>query len=75
VWAGLVARPEDWRWSSVGAHLAGRDDGLVETAPLIERCGGQFADLIAEAPDSGRIAALRKPGEDRVADAKAGRKL
>jgi putative transposase len=57
--AGLAARPEDWRWSSVGAHLAGRDDGLVETAPLIERCGGQFADLIAEAPDSARIAALR----------------
>ena len=63
VWAGLVARPEDWRWSSVGAHLAGRDDGLVETAPLIERCGGQFADLIAEAPEFGadrRVAQARR---------------
>ena len=27
--AGSPARPDDWRWSSVGAHLAGRDDGLV----------------------------------------------
>jgi len=41
------------------AHLAGRDDGLVEVAPLLERCGGRFADLIAEEPDPARIAALR----------------
>ena len=41
------------------AHLAGRDDGLVGVAPLIARCGGRFADLIAtEAPESA-IAALR----------------
>ncbi len=57
--AKLVARAEDWRWSSVSAHLAGRDDGLVEVAPLLERCGGRFADLIAEEPDPARIAALR----------------
>ena len=57
--AGLVARPEDWPWSSVPAHLAARDDGLVEVAPLIGRCGGRFADLIAEEPDPARIAALR----------------
>ncbi len=57
--ARLAARPEDWPWSSVRAHLAGRDDGLVEVAPLLERCGGRFADLIAEAPDPARIAALR----------------
>jgi hypothetical protein len=30
----LVARPEDWPWSSAEAHLAGRDEALVETAPL-----------------------------------------
>jgi hypothetical protein len=38
---------------------AGRDDGLVEVAPLIERCGGRFANLLAEEPDPARIAALR----------------
>jgi putative transposase len=42
----LVARPEDWRWSSVRAHLEGRDDELVSVAPLIDRCGGRFADLL-----------------------------
>ena len=56
--AGLVATPEDWPWSSARAHLAGRDDGLVEVAPLLERCGGRFADL-AEEPDPAKIAALR----------------
>ena len=57
--AQLVARAEDWRWSSVSAHLAGRDDGLVEVAPLLERSGARFADLLAEEPDPARIAALR----------------
>src|SRR5438309_9571212 len=31
--AGLVDRAEDWPWSSVGAHLAGRDDAPVTVAP------------------------------------------
>ena len=35
--AGLVARAEDWRWSSVHAHLAGKDDGLVRVAPMQDR--------------------------------------
>ena len=57
--ARLVRRAEDWPWSSVRAHLAGRDDGLVEVAPLISRCGGRFADLIAEEPAPALVAALR----------------
>ena len=32
--ATLVARAADWRYSSAGAHLAGRDDRLVHVAPL-----------------------------------------
>ena len=32
--AGLVARPEAWRWSSAAAHLARRDDRLVGASPL-----------------------------------------
>ena len=35
--AGLVRRARDWRWSSARAHLAGTDDRLVRTAPLLER--------------------------------------
>jgi len=57
--ARLVAKAEDWPWSSVRAHLDGRDDGLVEVAPLIERCGGRFADLIAKPTEPALIAALR----------------
>lgn len=35
--AGLVERPEDWRWSSAKAHLSGEKGGLVDVAPLLER--------------------------------------
>ncbi len=35
--AGLVKQPEDWRWSSAGAHLLGEDDGLATVAPMLSR--------------------------------------
>ncbi|MFN7400575.1 MAG: hypothetical protein ACK5SX_16305 [Sandaracinobacter sp.] len=35
--AKLVARAEDWPWSSAWAYLSGRDDGLVQVAPLPDR--------------------------------------
>jgi putative transposase len=34
--AGLVDRPEAWRWSSARAHLEGRDGELVVVAPLLD---------------------------------------
>ncbi|MGH6785983.1 MAG: transposase, partial [Novosphingobium sp.] len=37
--ARLVARAADWRWSSVRAHLAGRDDHVVRVAPALDRVG------------------------------------
>jgi REP-associated tyrosine transposase len=59
--AGLARRAADWRWSSVRAHLAGKDDALVRVRPLLDRVGG-FADLVSLktgeiAPD--QLAALR----------------
>jgi putative transposase len=57
--ARLAERAEDWPWSSARAHLAGRDDGLVEVAPLLARCAGRFADLLAVEPSPSVIAALR----------------
>jgi putative transposase len=48
--ARLVARAEEWPWSSVRAHLAGRDDELVAVAPLLRRVT-DFAALIAPADD------------------------
>lgn len=33
--AGLTATAEDYPWSSAAAHVAGRDDELVQTEPLL----------------------------------------
>jgi len=35
--AGLVDRPEEYRWSSAASHLEGRDDRLVRASALLER--------------------------------------
>lgn len=83
--ARLVERAEDWRWSSVRAHLAGEDGALVTVKPALERIG-DFARFLAEAVDEdGDYAALRKAesigrpigGEDWLAEqeARTGRTL
>ena len=36
VCAGLVQAPSRYRWSSAAAHLKGRDDALVQVAPLLQ---------------------------------------
>lgn len=52
--ARLVARAEDWPWSSVRAHLAGKSDGVVVVEPLLSRID-RFADTLepngADAPE------------------------
>ncbi len=57
--ARLVAQARDWPWSSVRAHLAGRDDRLVSVRPLLDRAP-RFADLIAGEPDDAAFAPLRR---------------
>ena len=54
--AGLSPRPEDWRWSSVAAHLKGRDDALVSVAPVLA-VAPRFADLLEDASQN-RLAAF-----------------
>ncbi|MBV9568569.1 MAG: transposase [Hyphomicrobiales bacterium] len=44
--AGLAKQAADWRWSSVRAHLAGKDDRLVRVRPLLDRVDA-FADLVS----------------------------
>ncbi len=56
--AGLTARAADWPWSSVHAHLAKRDDGVVAVAPILERTG-DFAAFLDEDADQPAIEALR----------------
>lgn len=37
--AGIVARPEEYQWSSVQAHLAGVNDKLAKVEPLLSMIG------------------------------------
>ena len=45
--ARLVKRAQDWRWSSVGAHLGLAEDPLVVPGPVLERYG-DFARFLGE---------------------------
>jgi putative transposase len=56
--ARLVARAEAWPWSSVRAHLAGADDGLVSVRPVLDR-SPHFADLLRTDPDDAVFRTLR----------------
>ena len=44
--ARLTAAAEDWPWSSARAHLAGRDDGVVEVQPMLDQVP-DWADFLA----------------------------
>src|ERR1700678_1082037 len=56
--AGITARAADWPWSSVHAHLAGRDDAVVTVAPVLDRVD-DFAAFLDEDADQAAIDALR----------------
>jgi putative transposase len=58
--ARLVKRADQWRWSSVHAHLNPIDgDGLTETGPVRARVG-DFAALLAAGEDDAGSHALRR---------------
>lgn len=57
--ARLVEQAPDWRWSSVPAHLAGRDDGVTTLAPVLDRFP-RFAEFIATEEDPERLDRLRR---------------
>jgi putative transposase len=48
--AGLCDRPQAWPWSSVRAHLAGRNDALVDVS-LVLAAAPRFSDLLAPADE------------------------
>jgi putative transposase len=56
--AGLCARAEDWRWSSVHAHLWDTRDDLVNTAPMRERIP-EWRDYLLEDESSDVLDSLR----------------
>lgn len=57
--ARLVERAAQWRWSSAGAHLRGRSDGVIDPAPVLERTG-DFSAFLAAAEDTDAIGAIRR---------------
>ncbi len=58
--ARLVERAADWPWSSVRAHLAGRDDEAVTVAPVLQRVP-EFAAFLDERFDADAVfAPLRR---------------
>ncbi len=62
--ARLVARAEDWPWSSVRAHLAGCDDDLTEVQPVLDRVE-DFAALLAEVDEAGYAGLRASEGSGR----------
>ena len=56
--ARLVQRAQDWRWSSVRAHLRDKDDGMTELKPIRDRFP-DFADLLAVEPETDMFGQLR----------------
>ena len=56
--ARLAPRAEDWAWSSVRAHLKGKDDGLVTVRPVLDRVE-RFAELLHPEADDPAFALLR----------------
>ncbi len=56
--ARLVARAQDWRWSSTRAHLRGKDDGLTALKPVREIID-DFAGLLGGAPEQDLFDSLR----------------
>lgn len=57
--AKLCRRPEQWRWSSVHAHLKGQDDRLVSVRPMLDRVSDWNAYLQTEDKKS-EIEAIRR---------------
>jgi putative transposase len=49
--ARLVTRPEEWKWSSVRAHLCGGDDALLKVRPVLDRIPHLKGLLATDAKD------------------------
>jgi putative transposase len=56
--ARLVGRAQEWRWSSVRAHLYDRDDGLTARGPVLARFS-PFRDFLDEPADPEAVERLR----------------
>ena len=62
--AQLVPRAEDWPWSSVRAHIAGKDDELVKVKPVLDRAQN-FTDLLPKSENEDFTELRRAEGTGR----------
>lgn len=58
--AGLAERAEQWHWSSARAHLGLFEDGLTDTAPLLDRVNDWAALLDTGLEEAERDAIRRR---------------
>ncbi len=56
--AKLCRAPWRWPWSSAAAHVAGRDDALVQVKPLLERAG-DWRTFLSEGLETNDVETLR----------------
>ena len=60
--AKLCAKPLLWPWSSAKAYLKGRDDGLTDTASMLDLCP-DMKSLLAENPEQQMVEMLLRRAE------------
>lgn len=57
--ARLVKQASDWKWSSVHAHLSGKEDGITSRGPARDRID-DFADYLKRMNDDSVFDPLRR---------------
>lgn len=62
--ANMVKYPQEYRWSSASAHIAGRDDRLVHVAPLLEMFG-DWDDFLSRGLSDEEVEKFRCHGRTR----------
>ena len=58
--AGLVKKPEAWRWSSAAAHAKRKDDILVRTKPLLAMIKSPWKKFLSADVQESDMALFRK---------------
>ena len=58
--SGFVKNAEDWKWSSAGPHMKGKDDILVKTEPLLSIVKKNWKDFLRNDVNEAEIDLLRK---------------
>ncbi|MBS3757847.1 MAG: transposase [Desulfobacterales bacterium] len=58
--AKLVCKPENWVWSSAGAHIKGENDRLVKVEPLLKMIENNWSDFLSPALTKENAELLRR---------------